>query len=383
MAGAYFDHNATTPLDPRVREEMLPWLEADRVGNPSSVHTPGQRAKEAVEAARCAVARMIGASSPEVVFMSSATEANNSVIASIFEPGSVRGHVVVSAVEHPSVAKPIERLAAEGLEVSWIRPDTRGRIASATMVDAIREDTCLVALVLANNIVGTVQPANEVAVACRERGVPVLCDAVQAVGKIPVDVGRLGVDYLTLSGHKFSGPMGAAALWIRPGARWTSLIVGGAQERRRRAGTVNVVATVGLGAAARIITEELVARRAKLRALRDRFEAGLVGLEDVTVDGAGAARLPNTSHLTIEGIDSLALLIRLDLRGYALSAGSACSSGSVEASPTLLAMGRAKSEALSALRVSFGVDNTAEQVDSFLAVLEQEVFELRRLAEAR
>src|SRR5436305_1084523 len=246
---------------------------------------------------------------------------------------------------------------------------------------APRPDTLLAALMLANNELGTLQPVAEVAAACRERGVPVLCDAVQAVGKIPVDASALGVDYLVLGAHKFYGPLGAAALWVRKGVELTGYLVGGSQERRRRASTENVPAIVGLGEAAAAAREEMAARGAHLAALRGRFEAGLARrLPDAIFHCQASPRLPNTSHVAFPGAEGESLLIRLDLAGFAVSTGSACSSGAVEPSKTLLAIGLSPEEALSSLRISFGLFNTSEEVDAFLDALEREVGALRRVS---
>ena len=247
------------------------------------------------------------------------------------------------------------------------------------MTAAVRADTRLVCLVLANNVVGTVQPVADVASFCRQAGVPVLCDAAQAVGKIDVHLETLGVDYLTLGAHKFYGPLGAAALWIRKGAPLTPLLRGGSQERQRRAGTQNVPAIVGLGKAAELARLELVERCEHLLSLRRRFESGLEGIPDIVIHGKQAERLPNTTHVAFLGIDNQALLIRLDLAGFAVSAGSACSSGTVEASRTLLGMGVSQEEAMSAIRVSVGQSNTSDEVDGFLEVLGEQVADLRRL----
>jgi cysteine desulfurase len=265
------------------------------------------------------------------------------------------------------------------VEVTKVSPREDGVVPAEDVVSALRPDTRLVALMLANNELGTLQPVAAVAAECRRQGIPVLCDAVQAVGKIAVDAPALGVDYLVLGAHKFYGPLGAAALWVRKGAELTAYLVGGSQERRRRAGTENVPAIVGLGAAAVAAREEGEQRTAHLAALRDRFEAAL----PARVDGAilhcqASPRLPNTSHIAISGTEGESLLIRLDLAGFAVSTGSACSSGSVEPSKTLLAAGISREEALSSLRVSFGIGNTAPDVDAFLAALEREVAELRR-----
>lgn len=381
MASSYFDHNATTPVDSRVRQKMSPWL-GDMYGNPSSIHAYGQAAREAVEEAREAVARLLAAGAPEIVFTASGTEANNTVLHMIGVRSEPSGHLVVSAVEHPSVEVTAEWLAEEGTEVSWVAPDAQGRIDPGEMMATVREDTRLVCLVLANNIVGTLQPVAEVASHCRQLGVPVLCDAVQAVGKIPVHVGNLGVDYLTLGAHKFYGPLGAAALWVKKGAAMSPLLLGGSQERKRRAGTQNVAAIVGLGKAAELARLELNEWRDHLLGLRRRFETGLRKIPDVVIHGEQAERLANTSHVAFLGIDNQALLIRLDLAGFAVSAGSACSSGTVEPSRTLLAMGVSKQEALAAIRVSFGISNTMPEIDRFLEVLTGQVTDLRRLATA-
>ncbi len=365
MHPVYLDNNATTPLHPRVREAMLPWI-GERFGNPSSLHRFGQAARNAIEEAREKVAALLGVRPPELVFTASGTEANNAVI---FHRGHSYGpgHLVISAVEHPSIREAAARLEKEGIEVTRVSPAGDGVVPASEIIGALRPDTLLAALMLANNELGTLQPVAEVAAACRERGIPMLCDAVQAVGKIPVDAAALGVDYLVLGAHKFYGPLGAAALWVRKGVELTGHLVGGSQERRRRASTENVPAIVGLGEAAAVAREEMATRQAHLAALRDRFEAQL-------------PRLPNTSHVAFPGVEGESLLIRLDLAGFAVSTGSACSSGAVEPSKTLLAMGLSPDEALSSLRISFGLFNTEEEVDAFLNALDREVAALRRVS---
>ncbi len=288
MRRIYLDHNATTPLDPRVRDEMLDAMDAG--GNPSSVHGFGQAASERVETARDRVAALIGARPPELVFTASGTEALNAVVFSRGRLAGWRGHLVISAFEHPAVLAAADRAEAEGMSVSRVPPDRDGRVAAAAMLAAVREDTRLVCLMLANNEVGTLQPVAEVAAGCRERGVPVLCDAVQAVGKVDVQVGELGVDYLVLGAHKLYGPLGAAALWLRGGAEFEPLLVGGGQERRRRAGTVNVPAVAGLGKAAELVGAELAERAAHVARLRDRFEAAVRELSEVVISCATASR---------------------------------------------------------------------------------------------
>lgn len=378
LSPVYLDHNATTPLDPRVREAMLPWL-GERHGNPSSIHRFGRAAREAVEGAREQVAALLGVEPIEVVFTASGTEANNAVLLDAGRRAGFSGRVVHSAFEHPSVRRAAETLAAGGMETVAVRPDADGAIDAEAMLAAVDGDTRLVCLMLANNEVGTLQPVAEVAAVCRRRGVPVLCDAVQAIGKIEVDARALGVDYLTLGGHKFHGPLGAAALWVRGDGDFEPLLVGGAQERRRRAGTENVAAVVGLGVAARLVRQELGARHRHLSALRDRFETGVREIPGSRLHSTAVRRLPNTSHVAFDGVEGEALLIRLDLAGFAVSTGSACSSGAVEPSVATRAMGMDRAEALSSLRVSFGMTNRADEVDRFLAALGREVAELRRL----
>jgi cysteine desulfurase len=378
MTPVYLDHNATTPLHPRVREAMLPWL-GERHGNPSSIHRFGQAAREAVEGAREKVAALVGGRPPEVVFTASGTEANNAVLFDRARRSGRRGHLVISAIEHPSVREAAARLAEEGMEVTRVSPGRDGVVAVEDVVRALRPDTRLAALMLANNELGTLQPVAAVAAACRERGVPVLCDAVQAVGKIPVNAPALGVDFLVLGAHKFNGPLGAAAVWVRPGVELAGYLVGGSQERRRRASTENVPALAGFGEAAALALEEIDRRPALLAGLRDRFEAALPGrVPGAVLHCQGSPRLPNTSHLAVPGVEGESLLIRLDLAGFAVSTGSACSSGSVEPSKTLLAVGISREEALCSLRVSFGITNTLDEVDAFLDALAREVAELRR-----
>jgi cysteine desulfurase len=375
---SYFDHNATTPVDPRVRDAMLPWL-GERHGNPSSIHRWGRAAREAVEAARGEVAALLGARPGEVVFTASGTEANNTVLATVARRAGFRGHLVVSALEHSSIRAGVALLEAAGMTVTRVAPGAGGVVDPDAVAAALTPQTTLVALMRANNEIGTLQPVAEVAAACRRRGVPVLCDAVQAVGKVAVDVGELGADWVVLGGHKFHGPPGVAALWVDPRAELDPLLVGGSQERRRRASTENVAGIVGLGRAAALAAAELPERARHLAALRDRFEAGAAAL-GARLHATASPRLPNTSHLAFDGVEGEALLIRLDLAGFAVSTGSACASGAVEPSPTLLALGMPAEEALGSIRVSVGMTNTAAEVDELLAALEGAVAALRRLA---
>ncbi|MDX1383512.1 MAG: cysteine desulfurase family protein [Thermoanaerobaculia bacterium] len=381
MSAVYFDNNATTPLDPRVREAMLPWL-GERWGNPSSVHGFGRAAREAVEAARAEVAALVGGGPEEVVFTSSGTESNNAVLWHAARACGFRGHLVLSALEHPSLRVLAEDLAELGVETTLVAPGADGRVAPDAVRESLRADTRIVCLMSANNEIGTLQPVAEVAAVCRQAGVPLHCDAAQSLGKVAVDVGELGADWMTLAAHKFHGPLGAAALWVRSGAELRPWILGGGQERRRRASTENVAGIVGFGEAARLARLELEQRGRHLRELRDRFEEGVTAIPDAVIHCRRSPRLPHTSHVAFPGLEGEALTIRLDLAGFAVSTGSACASGVVEPSPTLLAMGVAADEALASLRISFGTTNTLAEVDAFLEVLPREVAALRRLTPA-
>jgi cysteine desulfurase len=380
VSGTYFDNNATTPLDAEVREAMLPWMTSSW-GNPSSIHAHGQAANAAVEAARRQVARALGASPPEVVFTASGTEANNTVVLTAFRAAGAGGRVAISGLEHPSILGAARTWAAVfGIEVTVVEPDRDGVVPAAAFAEALDSRTKLAALMLANNEVGTVQPVAELAAICRERGVALLVDAVQALGKIPFDVQSLGADYVTVAAHKMHGPLGAAALWVRGGAVLEPLLVGGAQERRRRASTVNVPAIAGFGAACAKAAREGGERTARLAALRARFEAGLAAIPGTIVHGVRAPRLPHTSHVAFPGLVGQELAIRLDLEGYSVSTGAACGSGTVQPSATLLAMGVSAEESIASLRISFGIENDVSEIDAFLPVLAREVAQLRSAA---
>lgn len=387
MAGAYFDNNATTPLDPRVLDAMLPWM-GTRAGNASSAHRFGQEAFAAVEEARAEVAALIGAAPEEIVFTSSGSEANNAVVFDALrraERADRGDRIVASAIEHPSilVAAASAESSPAGARLARVAPNRDGVVPAAAMLaEVAAAPTRLAALQLVNNELGTLQPVAEVARGCRELGVPLLCDAVQAAGKIAIDVEELGADYLTLGAHKFHGPLGAAALWVRRGAPFAPLLLGGAQERRRRASTVNVPAVVGFGVACRLARRELDGRAARLAQLRDRFEAGARAIPDAVVHGAAVARVPHTSNVAFPGVVNVDLMMRLDLAGFAVSTGPACGSGVVEPTPTLAAMGLPRDEAIGTLRVSFGGQNTTDEVADFLPLLVREVAELRAMAGA-
>ncbi len=381
MKSVYFDNNATTPLDSRVRDRMLPWL-GDRHGNPSSVHRFGQQARDAVEVARSDVAALLAARPVEIVFTASGTEANNAILWSVVRRAGFEGHVIVSALEHPSIVEAAAQLSELGVEVTRLPPSPAGVVEVEAVEAALRPDTRMVCVMSASNEIGTLQPVEAIAALCRERGVWMHCDAVQSAGKVAVDVGALNVDSLVIGAHKFHGPLGAAALWIRQDAEFSGGLVGGSQERGRRAGTENVAAIVGFGEACRLGRLELDERYSFLRRLRDRFELGIADIPDIRIHCRDSPRLPHTSHLAILGVEGEALLIRLDLAGYAVSTGSACASGVVEPSPALMAMGLEAEEALASLRISFGMTNTMDQVDDFVGVFAREAEALRQLAPA-
>lgn len=376
MTSVYFDHNATTPIDPRVRDAMLPWL-GELHGNASSSHVFGRAAKHAVDLAGDQIAELLGARTSELVLTASGTEANNAALFAVARQAGYSGHVVYSLLEHPSIQAAATRVAEQGMTITEVTPNADGVVEVDTVMAALRPETRLVSLMLANNELGTLQPVAEVAAICRERGIAVLCDAVQAVGKIPVNVTELRVDYLSLGGHKFHGPPGIAALWVRPGAVYEPFLVGGSQQSGRRASTLNVPAIVGLGKACELARQELDERQAQLRALRDRFEDGLTALGDSNVHCRMAPRLPHTSNVAFPGLLAHHLQQRLDAAGFAVSTGAACHDGEPKPSRALVALGLSEKEALASLRVSFGITNTDDEVERFLSALKKEVTALR------
>lgn len=362
----YLDNNATTAVDPAVLEALHEALR-DVYGNASSIHKEGQTARRRIENAREAVARLIGAAPREVVFTSGGTESNNAAIFGAV-PASGRHHIVTTAIEHPSVAEPLEELARRGHEVTVVAPDRSGAVAAEEVIAAIRPETRLVAMMLANNETGVLQPVAEVARVCRERGIHFHCDSVQAIGKIDVDVAALGADTLSISAHKLHAPKGIGALYVRHGLALERFLFGGSQERRRRAGTENVPLAIAFGVAAELARG--VAYHAQVAALRDELEKKVVqsGLE-VTINGRSIPRLPNTSNIVFHGADAEGIVIGLDLQGIAVSTGSACSSGRVEPSRILLAMGLTPHEARATVRISLSRFTTAAEVDRAVAAI--------------
>jgi cysteine desulfurase len=378
----YFDHNATTPVDPGVGEVMVRVLR-DEFGNASSVHHFGQRAKAVLDDARSAVGSLIGAEPSELVFTSGGTESDNFAlrgVAEALEPTG-RRHLIASAIEHEAVLVTLKALARRGWRTTLLPVDTTGILNPDGLERALSDDTALVSVMHANNEIGTVQPIARLAELAHARGALFHTDAVQSIGKVPVDVRTLGVDLLSLSAHKFNGPKGAGALWIKRGTRITAILTGGKHERARRAGTENVPAIAGLGAAAELASRKLGPEAARLAALRDRLEAGVrASVAGTAVNGAIEPRVPNTTNISFDGVEAESLLIALDLEGVAVSTGSACSSGTLEPSHVLRAMGFPPHRTQNSIRISLGAGNTDAEVDYFLDKLPRVVEKLRRLS---
>lgn len=379
MKPVYFDHAATTPVDPRVFEAMTPFF-CGRFGNPSEPHRLGREARSAVDQARAGVAALLGAGENEIVFTAGGTEADNLALF-----GSLArlqpGHLVVSAVEHPAVMEAARALNGRGWDVDYVPVDGDGVVDREAYRAAFRDDTRLVSVMVANNVVGTVQPVAELARIAHQKGALFHTDAVQAVGSLPVDVDELGVDMLSLSGHKLHGPKGIGALYVRRGTRLQPLLHGGGQERRLRSGTENVPGIVGLGVAMTLACEAMPEVRPRLERLRDRLVAGVLArVPEVTLLGHPTDRLPGNAAFAVRYVEGESLLLRLDARGFIVSSGSACAAGSDEPSPVVQALGVRPEDAHGSLRVSLGRENTEQEVDAFLDALPPIVDELRRMS---
>lgn len=377
----YLDHNATTPMDPTVADRMAHAMR-DTWGNASSIHHFGQQAKAALDLARGEVGSLIGADASEIVFTAGGTESDNLAIRGAAEAmeRSGRKHLVTSAIEHEAVLNTMKALQRRGWRVTIVPVDATGIVSVDRMRDAITDDTALVSVMHANNEIGTIQPVAEIAAIAHERGALFHTDAVQSAGKIAVDVKALDVDMLTIAAHKFYGPKGAGALWVKRGVRLISPITGGRQERSRRAGTENVPALVGFGAAATVAAKKWPIEGPRLAALRDRLESGILAtIPGCDRNGAPAPRVPNTANISIDRVESESMLIGLDLAGIAVSSGSACSSGTLEPSHVLKAMGLPHARTLGSIRFSFGTANTDADVDRVLEALPPLVEKLRSL----
>jgi len=379
---SYFDHNATTPPAPEVVEAVVRALRDD-FGNPSSVHHFGQRAKALLDEARSAAAELIGAEPGDLVFTSGGTEADNMALrgaAEAAEAAGARRHVIASAIEHEAVLNTVKALTRRGWTSTLLPVDATGIVSPASLATAITPQTAIVSVMHANNEIGTIQPIADLAAIAHEHGAIFHTDAVQSVAKIPVDMRTLGVDLLSLSAHKFNGPKGAGALWIRRGTRVVSTMTGGKHERNRRGGTENVPGIAGLGVAARLARAKLATEAARISALRDRLEQGvLTRVGGTAVNGDRAARVPNTTNISFDGVEAESLLIALDLEGFAVSTGSACSSGTLEPSHVLRAMGLPTHRTQNSIRFSLGLGNTEAQVDALLERLPAVVSKLRTL----
>jgi cysteine desulfurase len=378
----YFDYNATTPLAPEVRDAIRDALDGV-YGNASSVHHFGQQAKAALDEARSAVAHLVNGDPSEVVFTSGGTESDNFAIRGAAEALEATGrrHLIASAIEHEAILNTLKALARRGWRTTLLPVDASGVVDPDKLNEAMTDDTAIVSVMHANNEIGTVQPIAALASIAHARGALMHTDAVQSVGKIPVDVRALGVDLLSLSAHKFNGPKGAGVIWIKRGTRMQPTMTGGKHERNRRAGTENVPAIIGLGVAARLATAKLEREPPRIAALRDRLEDGILrGVTGTAVNGAGDRRVPNTTNISFDRVEAESLLIALDLEGIAVSTGSACSSGTLEPSHVLRAMGLPAHRTQNSLRFSLGMFSTEEEVDRVVEVLPRLVEKLRGLS---
>ncbi len=381
MGTIYLDHAATTPVHPQVLKAMLPYLQ-EQYGNPSGVYHLAREAKKALEAARERVAQFIGAQAQEIVFTSGGTESDNMALQGVARANRGRGnHIITTSIEHHAVLDTALALEKEGFSVTYLPVDEYGLVRVADLKKAIRDDTILISIMYANNEVGTIQPIGDIGRVAREHNIIFHTDAVQAAGYLPLDVNRDGVDLLSLSAHKLYGPKGVGALYIRKGTRIDTLLKGGGQERKWRPGTENVAGIVGLGEAVGLAREKMQERGARLRHLRDMLIAGVLGgIDFARLNGHPEKRLPGNAHFIFEFIEGESLLLSLDLEGIAGSSGSACTSGSLEPSHVLLAMGIPHELAHGSLRLTLGDGNTEEDIKRVLAVLPPVVKRLRDMS---
>jgi cysteine desulfurase len=384
MHRVYLDHNATTPVEPAVLDAMLPFLTSD-YGNAASIHTFGQNARAAVENARDSVAALLGARPQEIVFTSGGTESDNHAIFGIASPSSTPSnsapHIISSTIEHEAVLNACQALEQHGVEVTYLPVDREGRVNLGSVRRALRPETRLITIMHANNELGTLQPLEEIGEIAGEADVYFHSDAVQSAGKVPIDVRRMKLDLASISGHKLYAPKGVGALFVRGGTRLRQLLYGGHHQRGFRPGTENVPGIVGLGKAAELAMASLQEDAARVSGLRDLLERGLVSrVPQARVNGGGAPRTPNTTNLLFPGVEGEALVISLDLKGLACSTGAACSSGSVEPSHVLTAIGLPPEDARASLRFSLGRHTTAEDVAFALEAVPTAVQQLRELS---
>jgi cysteine desulfurase len=377
MQRVYFDNNATTPVLPEVFEAMRPYF-GEHFGNASSIHHHGQETRAAVERAREAVAKLLGCRASEIVFTSGGTESDNLAMFGLVRPGD---HVITSTIEHHAVLNASKHLEEKGCEVTYVPVEGRGLVDPDDVKRALRPNTKLVTIMMANNETGVVQPVDDIGKVAAEADVHFHTDAVQAAGKIPIDVNQIDCDLLTISGHKLHAPQGVGALYVRKGTRLEPMLYGGRHERSRRAGTENLPGIVGLGKAAELAGIGFErGDDQKMAAMRDRLERELVQIDAVGVNGEGAPRVPSTSNVYFDGVEGEALVIALDLKGLAVSTGAACSSGAIEPSHVLLAMGLQPDRARASIRFSLGKLTSAEEIDFALAVVPEMVARLRQLS---
>jgi cysteine desulfurase len=375
----YLDNNATTQVDPDVLQRMLPYLQ-DQYGNPSSAYSFGKHAAEAVNTAREQVAALLRCEPSEIIFTSCGTESDNSAIQSALLLDPDRKHLVTSKVEHSAIIKHAEILTRRGYEVTWLDVDSDGLIDLDDLERAIREDTAIVSLMWANNETGTLFPIEEAAEICRSTGTPFHTDAVQAVGKISIDLRQIPINFLSLSGHKLHAPKGVAALYVNRKTRFNPYLIGGGQENKKRGGTENTASIVALGKAAELAFSAMQEENTRVKGLRDRFEQGVFEtVSSVQLNGHRVHRLPNTSNLAIEGVDSEGMLMLLDQRGVCCSAGSACTAGSLEPSHVLKAMGYSNDRARGSLRFSFSRFNSETEVTEALQIVASAIERLRSM----
>jgi cysteine desulfurase len=380
MRRVYLDNNATTPLLPEVFEAMRPYF-AERFGNASSIHHHGQETRAAVESARESVAALLGCRAPEIIFTSGGTEADNLAIAGLTAAGD---HVITSSIEHHAVLHACKHLEETGGEVTYLPVDGRGLVDPADVRRALRPSTKLISIMMANNETGVLEPLEEIGKIAAEAAVSFHTDAVQAAGKVPIDVGRIGCHILSISGHKMHAPQGVGALYVGKGTSIQPLFYGGRHERSRRAGTENVPGIVGLGKGAQLAREAFArGDNDKLAVLRDRLEQGILArVSEAGVNGAHAPRVPTTTNIHFDHIEGEAIVIALDLKGLAVSSGAACSSGAIEPSHVLTAMGLRADQARASIRFSLGKQTTAEDIDFAMALVPETVAKLRELSPA-
>ena len=381
MRKVYLDNAATTALSPKVLEQMMPYL-TTIYGNPSSPHSFGQEARRGVEHARDQVAKALNALPEEIIFTGCGTESDNTVLFGVAERYKSKGnHIITTNVEHHAILHTCEALEKRGIEVTYLPVDENGMVTAEQVANAITDKTILVSIMFANNEVGTIMPIAEIGKVCRERGVLFHTDAVQAVGHVPIDVKAMNIDMLSMSAHKFHVPKGVGALYMKKGIRLPAYVMGGAQERNRRAGTENVAGVVGLGAAIELATQNLEESAARMTKLRDKLIAGIAErIPEVKLNGHPTLRLPNNVNYSIKYIEGESILLMLDMNGIAASSGSACTSGSLDPSHVLLALGLSHEIAHGSVRLTLSDETTEEDIDYVLEVLPKVAERLRAMS---